>query len=130
MTQSSKTNVSRGMHKGMRKILIAMGRKCGADFMKVILLHMGFWSHEKVTREERKIRDIRRGRVCMIAAAIELQGGDSIHSTRKKGGPSLACLEAVNKHGFVRAKTYCATNPLELVGTVVTWVRGVSDPSD
>ena len=26
-------------------------------------------------------------------------------------------------------KTYCATNPLDVVGTVMAWPRGVSDPS-
>ena len=66
----------------------------------------------------------------MIATAIELQGGDSIHSTRKKRQTIAGLPQGGYKLGFVRSKNYCATSPLELAGTVVTWVRGVSDPSD
>ena len=63
-----------------------------------------------------------------MRSAVELQGyEDSIHSTRK--GQTIAGLpQGCYKNGLVRFQTYCAINPLDVVGTVVTWPREVSDP--
>src|SRR5271170_5572890 len=38
-------------------------------------------------------------------------------------------LHGCRKYELVRPKTYCAANPLDVAGTVVTWPREVSDPS-